>query len=387
MFDGPNAVYALFSTLSAMLEARPGAVLLIDALDECESGPERDQLLQLITKHAKSPTKAKWLLASRNYSSIKQLLEEESETLSLELNEQHISRAVHAFIAKKTNELVMKKKYDPDLAEKVKKGLTAKANSTFIWVSLACKSLAKASRWKTLSTLENLPSGLGDLYARMMDLVLQGEDEEDTAFCMQILRSVSLSFRPLLMEELIIAAELPKEFLDDDSISNSISDLIELCGSFIIVRERVPYFVHQSAKDYLVGDGSQRLFPPGLRLEHGLIVGRSLIAMSNKLKRNMGNLRYSGSTPDDAKINAHLKAISYVCSFWVEHLASFLSDIFINDLSYKEYLSDQGHIHQFLLKHLLHWFEALSLFGHVNSGIMGLHIFGANVWTADKIAG
>jgi WD40 repeat protein len=368
MFNGQNAVYALFSTLSAMLAARPGTVLVIDALDECTPGPERDQLLQLITKHAKLSTNAKWLLASRNYSNIRQLLEEKSQLLSLELNEQHISKAVHAFIEQKTNELAMKKKYDLDLAEEVKKRLIAKANSTFLWVSLACKSLVKVSRRKTLSTLENLPPGLGDLYARMMQLVLQGEDEEDRNFCLQILRSVSLAIRPLSIEELIIVAQLPKEFLDD-----SVSDLVELCGSFIVIRERILYFVHQSAKDYLVGDGALRLFSSSPKSEHGLIVDRSLNAMSSTLKRDMGKLGNPGSTPDDAKINAHLKAISYVCSFWVNHLASFLSDGSINNSHYREYLSDRGHVHQFLLKHLLHWFEALSLLGHVDSAIMGLH--------------
>lgn len=52
--------------------------------------------------------------------------------LSSESNEEHISKAVHAFIAQKTHELVVKKKYDPNLTEEVKKQLIAKANSTFL---------------------------------------------------------------------------------------------------------------------------------------------------------------------------------------------------------------------------------------------------------------
>jgi len=39
----------------------------------------------------------------------------------LELNEEHVSKAVNAFIAQKTCELTVKKKYDLDLTEEVKK--------------------------------------------------------------------------------------------------------------------------------------------------------------------------------------------------------------------------------------------------------------------------
>jgi hypothetical protein len=84
--NGLNIIYALFSTLLAILEGYYRTFLLIDALDECNSRPERDILLKLITNYTKS-LRAKWLLASRNYPDIKQLLEIESWILSLELNE------------------------------------------------------------------------------------------------------------------------------------------------------------------------------------------------------------------------------------------------------------------------------------------------------------
>jgi NACHT domain len=86
MSGSPNAIHALFSTLSAMLEADPETFIFIDALDECNAELEREQLLQLIMKRARSSLKAKWLLSSRNYQDIKQSLQLGSRTLSLELN-------------------------------------------------------------------------------------------------------------------------------------------------------------------------------------------------------------------------------------------------------------------------------------------------------------
>jgi WD40 repeat protein len=369
-FNGPNAIYALFSTLLAMLKGCPGAFILIDALDECSSGTEREQLLDLIVKYAKS-SKTKWLLSSRNDAKIKQVLMHEGRILSLELNEQHISKAVHAFIEQKASEFTQKKMYSPELKEKVMKELIARSDSTFLWVALACKRLLRVPLRKALSTLQDLPPGLHDLYARMMDQILQTEDEEDQHFCLRILRSATLAFRPLLTEELITTAGLPLELLD-----SGILNLIELCGSFITVRKGILYFIHQSAKDYLAADGTQKLFSPGLQKEHGLIVDRSLDAMSQILKKDMCILKYPGAPARSALINTRLRQISYVCSFWVAHLVQYLGNNSVDGPSYQEYFLDQGRVYKFLLKHLLHWFEALSLFGEIDKGITGLYSLG-----------
>lgn len=56
----------------------------------------------------------------------------EGQMLSLELNEQHISKAVRAFVEQKSNELAKKNTYSPELGEKVKGELITKSDSTFL---------------------------------------------------------------------------------------------------------------------------------------------------------------------------------------------------------------------------------------------------------------
>jgi WD40 repeat protein len=366
MFNGSNAIHALFSALLAMLEAGPETFIFIDALDECYNEPEREQLLQLIMRQARSSSKVKWLLSSRNHQDIKQLLKTDSRTLSLELNQQHISQAVVTFITKEVIELTEMNDYTPDLARKVEDELIRKAGSTFLWVALVCKRLRQTPRWKTLSILTELPPGLDKLYARMMEEVLQYQDVEDRNFCLQILRSVTLAFRPLSKRELVTGAKLPMKLLEHDGLS----ELIKICGSFIIIRDGFLYFVHQSAKDYLVGDRAQKLFPTGFQTHHGLIVSCSLDIMSRTLKRDICNLKHPGSSPRNAEIHP-LEAIKYACSFWLKHLAKYLNDS-ADGIRYQEYIMDHGIIHNFLLKHLLHWIEALSIIGEVDRGILGL---------------
>ncbi|RDW68629.1 hypothetical protein BP5796_09286 [Coleophoma crateriformis] len=363
--DGSIAVYALFDALSHMTEQAPGTTLLIDALDECNAGPERDTLLKLITKDAKSSSKAKWLLSSRNYPELRDLLKMDSQMLSLELNGEHISQAVHAFIQQKIRELTTLKGYSQKLAAKVKEELISRAGATFLWVALACKRLQHPTvmSFNTLLTLQTLPPGLIPLYTRMMEYIY----EIDGSFCVRILRSACLAVRPLALEELVITAGLPEELLKDSSLDQ----LIDLCGSFITVTQGKIFFIHQSAKDYLVADAAN-LFSTGLNKEHGLVVDRSLQAMSIILKRDMNNLKHLGSQAQKGIIiDDRVKAIGYICCFWVDHLNSYFNGNWTNGLS-MEYLLDGGPVHNFLLEHILHWFEALSLFGEYDKGILAL---------------
>lgn len=94
---------------------------------------------------------------------------------------------------------------------------------------------------------------LQPLYDRMMGRLLH-LDTEKSALCTQILRSSALAYRPLLLEELVTMAQLPQDLLDNDQ---SLSEYVELFSSFMILRERTIYFVHQSAKDYFAKGGQK----------------------------------------------------------------------------------------------------------------------------------
>jgi len=63
-----------------------------------------------------------------------------------------------------------------------------------------------------------------------------------------------------------------------------------------------------------------------------------------------------------AKVAEHLsKEVAYACSYWVQHIVAS-----------RERVMDEGQVHQFLKKHLLHWIEALSWLGRVSDVIHNL---------------
>jgi len=63
-----------------------------------------------------------------------------------------------------------------------------------------------------------------------------------------------------------------------------------------------------------------------------------------------------------AKVAEHLsKEVAYACCYWVQHVVAS-----------RECVKDEGQIHRFLKKHLLHWIEALSWLGRVSDVIHNL---------------
>lgn len=129
IFDGPNTFAILTSMLAVMLRdpSLNTVFLLIDALDECDSG--MCELLDWIIKESsEDSTRAKWLLSSRDYPEIKERLCSRSSSLclSLEFNEAHVAKAVNYFIEHKVKQLAQMKGLSPPLQKEHRNGAEGK---------------------------------------------------------------------------------------------------------------------------------------------------------------------------------------------------------------------------------------------------------------------
>ncbi|KAI9863919.1 MAG: hypothetical protein M1824_005957 [Vezdaea acicularis] len=365
LFEDSNALFALSTILSDILHdsSLTRVYLMIDALDECNS--ELSHLCDLIARNSSEPSKVKWLVSSRNKPEIQERLRSGCSRgrISLELNPVHVSRAVNAFIDFKVSKLTELKAYKTKLRDEIRNYLYSKAEGTFLWVALVCKALQGVQGRKTLSTLESFPSGLEPFYEQMMKQIRDLKDGDDVKSCMRILSSVTLAYRPLHLKELIIVADLQEEPDDVESLN----ELIDLCGSFLTVREETVYFIHQSARDFLSASKVSQVFLSGQGEEHCKITMRSLKAMSNTLRRDICNLRMPGTLIDelDDVNQGPLNQIRYACCYWVNHLRD------ARHLPPKQIgICDSGEVHEFLQKHFLHWLEALSLMGNMSEGVI-----------------
>jgi hypothetical protein len=344
LFEGHNAIYALREILSDILNdsSLPATYLLIDGLDECSSG--LSQLLHMITdSNLTRRLTVKWLVTSRNIPYIERFLSADSlrVKISLELNSRYISKAVTAFINFKVNQLAAMQNYDSNTRMEVQELLCEKAEGTFLWVSLVCKELESVPRYKTRSVLRELPPGLDPLYDRMMRQILAQKEPETVRFCQDVLRSVTLTYRPLQLKELVVTAGLPNDEFD---AVQSVSDLVNRCGSFLTIRGENVFFVHLSAKDYFTSGEGRKIFGGSVAEEQGKITHRLLDTMSrDTLRRDMCSIKKPGTRIQEAigRINnSALPQIAYACQYWVDHLAKCVEVC-------RSTLSDGGKVHNF----------------------------------------
>ena len=359
VFEDENALDVLLELLSNILkDQRLGNVyFMVDALDECDA--EIHELLQrIIDESFEASPKIKWLTTSRNeLAFIEQLGRRHQRHTSLELNSLHVTRAVAGFIEYKVKGLANEKFYASELQDFVRKSLLRKSEGTFLWVALVCKELKKVRKKHAKSLIEEIPAGLKPLYARMMNKILSQDRQIDIELCRQILCSVTLAFRPLRLEEIVVFAKIPEEFHKDPL---DLRELVSLCGSFLTIREETVYLVHQSAKDFLSDGESKDIFHLGQRHEHANTARLCLEIMSSTLKKNICNFRcpeiYTKSA-NESNIDAHLPFhAQYACLYWVDHLQQASAtelETFV--------CPESCQVYGFLQRHFLHWLEALSL--------------------------
>ncbi|KAK6608443.1 NACHT and WD40 domain protein [Botrytis cinerea] len=349
LFKDTNTFTALSAILKAMLkdESLKPTILIIDGLDECQNDLSR--LLSLIVSGLSISSRVKWLVSSRNWPEIEEQLQraERGTGLSLELNNESVSAAIELYIREKVEYLSKIKNYTGKRHHDVERYLIKNASGTFLWVALVCQDLENARLPMPLE-LHNFPPGLDSLYHRMLQQIKDIEDGYITNICFQVLAIMVITYRPITLDELVSLNNL------DEVLPKQI---IQLCRSFLIIREQSIFFVHQSAKDFLLKKATKTIFPNDISEVHNKVFLNSMTAMSKTLKQDIYDLQYSGFPIDEVKQldPDPLTPIRYSCIYWIHHLRDG------NREQNRERIQDNSNIHEFLKKYLLYWLEVMSL--------------------------
>ncbi|EXK79656.1 hypothetical protein FOQG_15754 [Fusarium oxysporum f. sp. raphani 54005] len=369
LFQGINVWVSLVEILTDMLKdpTLKDVVLVVDALDECIT--DRPQLLDFIIQSSSTPSsRVKWIMSSRNWPDIEDKLDSAKQKvrLPLELNKDSISKAVDIYIGYKVDRLTYHKKYDKETRDAVEDYLTSNADGTFLWVALVCQALAdpKVRKRHTLNTLKSFPPGLDSLYDRMIGHI---GDSKDADLCKEVLAIASVVYRPITLDELKVLIESLEDLDQDD-----LEEIIRSCGSFLTLRGGVIYFVHQSAKDFLLNKASDQILPSGAAHQHHAIFSRSLEALSETLERDVYELGIPGFPIDQVSLPVPdpLASIRYSCVYWVDHLDNSNPTERISD---NRDLQDGGVVHEFVQKKYLCWLESLSLLRRMSEGVNAVH--------------
>ncbi|KAH6977632.1 hypothetical protein EDB80DRAFT_264764 [Ilyonectria destructans] len=368
LFQGINVWVSLVEILTGMLKdpTLKDAVLVVDALDECIT--DRPQLLDFIIQSSStSSSRVKWIISSRNWPDIEDKLDSAKQKvrLHLELNKDSISKAVDTYIGHKVDELACNKKYDKETRDTVQRHLADNADGTFLWVALVSQELADPEvrrKQHTLTKLKSFPPGLDSLYKRMMEKICHSID---ASLCKGVLAIASVVYRPITLDELKALVELLEDFDRGD-----LEEIIRSCGSFLTLRGGIIYFVHQSAKDYLLNEASDEILPSGTAHQHYAIFSRSLEALSKTLRRDIYELRDPGFPSDQVSCPDPnpLASVRYSCVSWIDHLDDSEPGAKMRDNA----LQDGGVVHDFIRKMYLYWLESLSLLRGLSEGVLAV---------------
>ncbi|KAK5710084.1 hypothetical protein LTR17_019197 [Elasticomyces elasticus] len=366
LFEDGNAWFAMSDIFMRMLQdsSFKRVYLIIDALDECVE--DVDGLLDFIEQTTRVSIKVKWLVSSRNWPSIKELIArvDDHDEISLELNADAISRAVRVFIKHRVLRLSAQKNYSKDLQSTVLRHLYTNAKDTFLWVALSCQYLSRTPVWDTVSKLKRLPPGLDDLYVQMWEHMCASDNDD---LCKNLLSTITVLYRPPTLAESTCIIESLSEVFNDPA---AVISMIEHCGSFLTVRGVHVYFVHESAREFLSQAVCSELYPFGKGPVHYEIFLRSLQDLSLTLKRDIYNLCapdiYIGDVkrPDPDP----LAKSRYSTVYWIAHLCAWYVGLS------KDPSSDSHHhlhsIYDFLRSKYLYWLEALSLCRGMSDGVI-----------------
>lgn len=365
LFEDINAWNALSRIFADILNdpSLKRTYLIIDALDECTT--DLDFLLHLVVRESRGSPQVKWIVSSRNRFDIEQHLNIAAgiDPFSLELNKASVSEAVENFIQRKVDDLATLQEYSDETRDAISCYLSSNSQGTFLWVALVCQGLERSLPWLAREKMKAFPPGLNALYGRMIDQVHNSGDAET---CKRILAVMSTVYRPITFHELPSLIELPDYFSD---CPQALSQIIAICGSFLTVHEDTIVFVHQSAKEFLLEETQNGIFPRGIEAEHCTIFSRSLQAMFKTLRRDIFQLRSPGF-PIEKVIPPSpnpLAAIEYACVFWVDHL----QDSGFNQID-ETGISVGWSIETFLQQKYLQWIEALSILKSLSYGISAM---------------
>ena len=239
--------------LGKLLDKTDHCWFVLDGLDECE--PEARADLLDICEHVMD--RAKVLIISRKENDIdrrlSQLGEEKVATIVIEPEDN--CKDIKSYVEAKVQDMEID---DEELEETVITRLVHGANGMFLWVRLIIEELEEAERDDDLEeALYNLPDGLDELYARVLDRINRFKKDSKRETARQLLQWIACAMEPLTVSEIEHALAItPDEesFNVRRKIRRTQDFIMETCGPLVEISQadqRVR-MAHASVKDFLL---------------------------------------------------------------------------------------------------------------------------------------
>ncbi|KAK3345514.1 hypothetical protein B0H65DRAFT_208293 [Neurospora tetraspora] len=262
-----NSTESLWKVLVQAVQDKDAGptILVLDAMDECIQIECQDLLRRISSLFRSSwpsssgQDRLKILLTSRPYDQIVDKFhsltdwlpnvripgEESSDLISEEIN--HVIRV-------RVEQFASKQKLRPNVKEALQNQLLAIQHRTYLWVYLVFEYLEDANLKKTpkgvVDAMKQLPKNVNEAYERILSRSM------DQKMARKALCIILAAYRPLTVSEMNIAVNIDPtseslEELDEDDADFE-KRLRTSCGLFISVHHGKVYFLHQTAREFLL---------------------------------------------------------------------------------------------------------------------------------------
>ncbi len=372
-------------------------VVVIDALDECES--QHAIIVSLLAKAmAIAPVRLRIVITSRPETPITHsfgsLPERVYRQLSLDnVPRETVDRDIFHFYTERFRTIADCRSPSGWPGNTKIDRLVKKADGLFIYAATVCRFIQKkGDLWlpdRLLAVflpedrsegvghaMEHIPStsptaGLDNLYLTILERVMEGLEAQDKE---QLSRyfSLALGYLVLLYEPFSTAA-LAKLLGSDEGMLHR--RLLRLRSVLNVPEDpQLPIqILHTSFRDFLTS--KSRCLEERYQVDpvetHQRITESCLGCLSG-LRRDIVSLRFPGArveAVDPGQVSRHLPShMQYACVYWVQHLIGANTPV-----------QDHQTPFRFLKEHFLHWLEALSVIRKFSTGIEPLYYLDAVV--------
>ncbi|KAF2403515.1 purine and uridine phosphorylase [Trichodelitschia bisporula] len=347
-------------------------ILVIDALDECEGEDDIWEILDLFRWLKK--TRLRLFLTSRPEVPIRSPLSgmptsEHLDFLLHSIEKSTVDNDIRFFLRHEFEGLARGRSFGKDWpGEQVIDSLVRNASGLFIWAETACRFVRQGKAFapeklslildRSHSTVKAPEKHLDEIYATVLRQSFTDYEDDDAeklrSTLKELLGSIVILFDPLSIRSLSkLLGQNMGRALDD---LHAILDIPKESGDALRLH-------HPSFRDFLLNPG--RSGKTGIWVDeeeaHRALATKCILVMSDFLTQDMLGIGRPGvlkTEVDSHEVEGSLHPEKqYACLYWIQHLHKSGSQ-----------LNDDGKVHQFLKKHLLHWLGALGWMQKVSEG-------------------
>ena len=358
-------------------------VIVIDAIDECSSSWMVESLIKAILDGV-ADVPLKFLILSRSEDWIKRAFRRAARTSFLQEFSLHdiaksdVQCDIETYLRSALSEVVEARSFshnddDPWPPKQELEALLIRSDGLFIYAATAVRYIgARGVNFRQRLTEIVRPgpapvmqgSTIDSLYIMIMDQAFDKLGDSECASRQEVLTSVVLFQTPLSMTGMTSLLDMPNgQTKTDLSPFHSVIHVPSNNDGHVSI-------FHASFREFIVNQARCRgRHHVDAYKGHGMLTVKCLKLLNKLLRRNICDLRedrigaLAHEIPDLQVIPEGLR---YSCLYWAVHFV----DAFSHPLADVSPALEQ--LRTFANEHLLHWFECLSVFGGLETGLKSL---------------